>query len=126
MNNQQIEANKEQRPTDVASSAVLGRMSFKDALKKLGIEDYGERIFNSNSHGELMHLMDYIWMAQNADAEAVKWFRPMFVVCVKWAEENWQRPESCFQHMPRLMNEMADALRPNESSSPASGEQPRT
>ena len=28
-------------------------MTFGEALKKLGIEEYKERIYNSNSHGEL-------------------------------------------------------------------------
>ncbi len=34
-------------------------MEFKEALKVLGIEEYGERIFKSNSHvvGELKHRL---------------------------------------------------------------------
>ena len=37
MNNQQIEANKEQRPTDVASGAVLGDTQISDALKLVDV-----------------------------------------------------------------------------------------
>ena len=33
-------------------------MNFEEALKKLDIEEYEERIINSNSHGELFHLQD--------------------------------------------------------------------
>ena len=40
------------------------KMNFEEALKKLNIEDYKEAIFNSNSHGELFHLMDYILLHQ--------------------------------------------------------------
>ena len=39
-------------------------MEFKEALKILKIEDYGERIFNSNSRGELSHLYVYGQYAQ--------------------------------------------------------------
>ena len=38
-------------------------MTFKEALKILKIEDYGERIFNSNSNGELSNHYIYV---QNA------------------------------------------------------------
>lgn len=85
------------------------RMTFKQALKKLNIEDYGERIFNSNSHGELIHLMDYIQMAQNIKGHG-KEFRTLFEICVEYTKENWSRPESCYQHMPRLMHDFAKAL----------------
>lgn len=85
------------------------RMTFRDAIKKLGIEDYGNRIFHSNSNGELTHLTDYIEMAKNMNG-SVRWFRPIFLLCVDYAEKNWRRPESCFQHMPRLMREMAQAI----------------
>jgi hypothetical protein len=105
--------NQKQGTPPVHSDALLSGISFKQALKKLNIEDYGERIFNSNSHGELMHLMDYIHFATVLDDEGVKWFRPMFVVCVEWAEKNWQRPESCFQWMPKLMQQMAEAMKPD-------------
>ena len=84
-------------------------MTFGQALAKLGIEDYGERIWNSNSHGERMHCLEYIQMAQNIKGDA-KWFRPLFEMCVKWTAENWSRPESCYQHMPQLMIDYAKAI----------------
>ena len=77
-------------------------MTFEEALKKLDIEDYSTRIFNSNSHGELFHLMDYIAIAQIKDTS---WFRDWFVHVVKFAEKNWERPDSVFQHIPRILQE---------------------
>ena len=76
-------------------------MNFKTALKKLNIEDYGERIFNSNSHGELFHLMDYAVIAQIGELD---WFRGWFEIVVEFAENNWERPESVFQHIPKFLN----------------------
>ncbi len=78
-------------------------MNFKEALVRLGIEDYSERIFNSNSHGELFHLSDYIMLAQIEGD--VSWFRKWFEWIVKFAEDNWQRPQSIFQHIPRCLKE---------------------
>lgn len=80
----------------------LGKMNFKDALERLGIAEYGERIFNSNSHGELFHLYDYIQLAQLPD---VSWFKDWFNAVVKQAELNWGRPESVFQHIPKLLEQ---------------------
>lgn len=77
-------------------------MSFQDALKKLNIEDYAERIFNSSSHGELFHLADYVMMAEAF--EDASWFRGWFVAVVKQAEQQWQRPESVFQHVPTILD----------------------
>jgi len=84
-------------------------MTFGEALKRLDIEDYGERIFNSNSHGELFHIADYFYMAEIFSDAAVKEFRPWFVSVVKFAEDNWTRPESIFQHIPRMLEECAKA-----------------
>lgn len=81
-------------------------MTFAEALKKLNIEDYGERIFNSNSHGELFHLYDYMEIAKNLSNEEAKEFRSCFVAAVEYAEQNWRRPESVFQHMPQMLEEM--------------------
>ncbi len=79
-------------------------MTFQEALQKLDIVDYKERIFNSNSHGELMHLGDYILLAKwLEDWDMLPAFRPGFVKLVEWAEKNWDRPESIFQHIPRCM-----------------------
>lgn len=78
-------------------------MNFKEAFVKLGIEKYGERIFNSNSHGELFHLYDYVELARMFDSidesGGIDLFKEWFVVTVKYAEENWERPESVFQHI---------------------------
>lgn len=76
-------------------------MSFLDALKKLDIEDYGERIWSSNSHGELLHIADYVDFARMND---VSGFRKWFVGVVAWAEKEWERPESIFQHIPKIMD----------------------
>lgn len=78
-------------------------MNFKEAIKKLGIEEYGERIFNSNSHGELSYLYDYIQIAKHFDD--VAWFKDWFDTVVKFAENNWERPESVFQHIPKMLAE---------------------
>ena len=79
-------------------------MNFKEALKILNIEDYGERIFNSNSHGELFHMYDYIILAETLKDNPT-WFREWFENVVKLAEEHWDRPESVFQHMFTIFNE---------------------
>ena len=81
-------------------------MSFGEALRKLNIEDYGDRIFNSNSHGELFHLFDYINIAKWIDEKSLPLFREWFIDIVKQAEAKWKRPESVFQHMPRILSEM--------------------
>ena len=49
-------------------------MNFNEALKILGIEDYAERIFNSNSQGELFHLQQYFQLAELLKQDA-SWFR---------------------------------------------------
>lgn len=79
---------------------------FNEALKKLGIEEYAERIFNSNSHGELLHLADYVLIAGTfGDDEDLSWFPGWFAKVVKAAEDNWARPESIFQHIPRVLDQ---------------------
>jgi hypothetical protein len=89
-------------------------MTFQGALKRLDIEDYAERIWNSNSRGELFFIQDYIDMASLQGS--VSWFRPLFLVCVKFAENNWTRPESCFQHIPELMVDAAQSFAAVERS----------
>ena len=76
-------------------------MDFKEAINKLNIFDYEERIFNSNSHGELIHLYDYIVIAQSFNDTS--WFRDWFEKVVKQAENTWNRPESVFQHIPKIL-----------------------
>lgn len=78
-------------------------MDFKEAIAFLEIEEYGERIFNSNSHGELSHLDDYILIAEKIPKELVPVFKRFFENTVKYAEENWYRPESVFQHILKIM-----------------------
>ena len=78
-------------------------MNFKEALSKLNIEDYGERIFHSNSHGELFHCVDYIVIAEALTEKDLDGFRGWFENVVEWAEENWQRPESIFQHISKIL-----------------------
>ena len=85
-------------------------MNFNESLKVLGIEDYAERIFNSNSHGELFHLQQYFQLAKMLEKDP-SWFRGWFEETVKWAEENWQRPESIFQHIIRTLQEQMDVLK---------------
>jgi|GEM_PF-4958567 len=77
-------------------------MNFKEALKRLDIEDFGERIFNSNSRGELFHLCDYIIFAGLDDTT---WFREWFLSVVEFTETNWSRPKSIFQHLPQMFKE---------------------
>ena len=83
----------------------LGRMTFGEAIERLGIPEYGERIFHSNSHGELFHLLDYIEIAQLDD---VSWFKEWFQKVVEYANDNWQRPESIFQHILTILQQKND------------------
>ena len=85
-------------------------MEFKEALEKLGIEDYADRIFKSNSHGELFHLQQYIKLAKVLNNEE-KWFREWFEEMVKFAEEEWNRPESVFQHIDKLFAETIEQIK---------------
>ena len=79
--------------------------TFDDALKKLGIEEYKERIFNSNSHGELFHIDQYITIANGwKDGEEAKQvFQSFFKGMVEHAKYHWKRPESVFQHVSTIL-----------------------
>lgn len=77
-------------------------MSFQECLQKLDIEDYSERIFNSSSTGELGHLGEYVMLANLYNG---KDFRPWFVATVKMAEDEWDRPESVFQHILEIFHD---------------------
>ena len=79
------------------------------ALERLQISEFKQRIWNSNSTGELFHIWDYLKMAEVFGD--VSWFRPMFLNIVKMAEENWKRPESVFQHIPKIIVEMSEYAR---------------
>jgi hypothetical protein len=91
-------------------------MTFQESIERLGIEDYGHRIFESSSTGELMHLQDYMVLAETIKPENLPQFRSLFLEAVKFAEANWLRPESCFQHMPRLMSDLIKANQPSCST----------
>lgn len=79
-------------------------MTIKEALQKLNIEDYGRRIFSSNSHGELSHLAQYVNIAEHLGENCFK-FRVWFIDVVEQAEKSWQRPESVFQHIDRIFSD---------------------
>ena len=82
-------------------------ITFGDALKLLNIEDFTERIFNSSSTGELMHVAEYGRIAEYFKDNDIplKKFRPWFLEIVRQAEEKWSRPESAFQHIGRIFSE---------------------
>lgn len=81
------------------------QMTFKEAIKILNIEDYEERIFNSNSCGELYHLQDYIQIAEfiKDSPTTIRLFKEEFEASVEFANKNWQRPESVFQHIKEFL-----------------------
>lgn len=85
-------------------------MTFQEALEILNIEDYGERIFNSNSHGELFHLIQYIRLAELFEGSDVSKFREWFIEIVKDAEKTWNRPESVFQHIETIFRANAKVI----------------
>jgi hypothetical protein len=78
-------------------------MNFHEALVMLGIVDFEDRIINSNSHGELFHIYDYIQIAENLKNPDA--FRIWFLEVVDFAEKNWERPESVFQHMIKMLGD---------------------
>jgi len=79
-------------------------MTFQDACKKLDIEDYADRIWRSNSYGELSHLSYYIQLAESD--EDLSWFRPLFLECVSFVHRTWKRPESVYQHMDKMIPDL--------------------
>ncbi len=87
-------------------------MDFKEALQILGIEKYAERILNSNSHGELFHLPQYFMLAETL--KNAEWFAEWFEDIVKQAEEKWNRPESIFQHISKILKEQLNNTQENE------------
>jgi len=84
-------------------------MNFNKATKVLGIEKYAERIFKSNSHGELLHLEMYSVLAECYGK--TDWFPLWFDEVVKWAEETWDRPESVFQHIDKIIKYQLNSAR---------------
>jgi hypothetical protein len=90
-------------------------MSFQEALKFLNIEDFAERIFNSNSHGELFHLQDYISIAEsfkNSNTDELV-FRTWFLAVVKNAERTSPNPEFVFQHIQKILISYIENLNKN-------------
>ena len=100
-------------------------MTLEEAFKDMGIEDLLARAMHSNSNGELFHLQDYFMIHEHATQagkksalkfdeaireDIVKFFLIAMGLriksCVKFADENWERPASAFQHMPRMLNEL--------------------
>ena len=71
-------------------------MNFKESLKILGIEDYAERIYNSNSHGELFHLQQYFILADAFKDKKAQWFREWFEDTIKFAEKKLGKTRKCF------------------------------
>lgn len=84
-------------------------MNFKEICTKLGIPEYSEAIFNSNSRGELFHIYDYKELADRLDGDPA-----IFVKCFKYydaiAKATWKRPQSWYQHLPAGINLAAKAL----------------
>lgn len=79
-------------------------MTFQEALNKLNIEDYSDRIINSSSSGELFYLSQYIHIAEGLKDDT-EWFREWFEHVIALAEKHWKRPESVFQHINRILLE---------------------
>jgi len=82
--------------------------NFRDALVTLGIEEYEDRIFNSNSHGELFHLQQYFELARIVGA--TEWFAGWFRGMVEFAESEWERPESVFQHILEMLVDQVNKM----------------
>lgn len=78
-------------------------MTLYEALEKLGIEDYADKIVSSNSTGELFHTLDYFFLAKTLKKDA-GWFRTWFENIVEQANEKWERPESVYQHIIKLLD----------------------
>ena len=76
-------------------------MSFIESLQILGIEKYAERIFHSNSNGELFHLEQYIALAE--DIGKLDCFATWFEHLVSLAEERLEYPEYIFQHIYEIL-----------------------
>lgn len=81
-------------------------MNIAQVCEELGIPEYAERIWHSSSTGELYHVLDYHQMLEACkNAEEKLLIGRCIKIVVEWAEENWSRPESVFQDMPRMIHE---------------------
>ena len=77
------------------------QMTFPKAIEILGIEEYGERIFHSNSNGELIHLQQYFMLAKVIGK--TEWFPLWFNDVVKQAEVKLKRPDVVFQYIAHIL-----------------------
>ncbi len=84
-------------------------MDFYEALKILDIEDYADRIWNSNSHGELFHINQYIHIAE-VFKDNHAWFRGWFEDIVEYADHYSDRPASIFQHIDKILIQTLKSL----------------
>jgi len=82
-------------------------MNFHEAIEMLGIEKYRHKILTSNSHGELFHLQQYVEIAEafKDDKRFLLSFPKWFDAVVKAAEEKWERPQSVYQHILKILRE---------------------
>jgi len=106
---------------DDSEEKIENGMSFDEALEILDIVEFKNDIFNSNSHGELFHLIDYIALASffkeyelvNEDEEGkevVVMFKEWFAQVVEYAKKNHKRPESIYQHILPLFQTALNKL----------------
>ena len=88
-------------------SASGAERNFKKALQILGIEEYQTAIETSNSKGEMFHLEQYFSLAELAEQNEgfAAYFKVWFENAVTWAKDNWERPESVYQHIGALLLE---------------------
>ena len=83
-------------------------MNFKEALDILKIPEFEDRIINSNSKGELMHVVQYYEMAElvkNLESShdwLADYFSKWFKAIVEAVKKEWKRPESVYQHVEKL------------------------
>lgn len=93
----------------------------RQAFELMGIPELHDRAFHSNSHGELFHMMDYIQLARYAvtnrsvmegmtddimEMVSLHVMGAYITSVIEWTDANWERPDSAFQHMPRLVSDM--------------------
>jgi hypothetical protein len=87
-------------------------ITFGEALKKLNIEDYAEKIFNSNQYGELFFTADYIDIAEAIEGSDASAFRPWFESVIKLAESKRVQPEYVFMNIGRIFLEATSGKKP--------------
>lgn len=70
-----------------------------------GHGEFGDKIFRSNSHGELFHLEQYFHLAKLAQEDKVfkEQFPKIFKDIVDQANEKWERPQSVYQHIITIL-----------------------